>query len=499
MPDLGARPRYQTLGVGIRASLGASRGRIVRALVTESVLIASIGGLLGIAATLALRGIIVHNAGASIRFFDLSIDPVILVKSALITLVAGLLSGIGPALLETRRLHGNPMRAISSSDRVRQRWRHALVVMEITVTVALLVVTTAMIDGYRRNFASDVGYRRQPLVMMRVENSGGVPIARILDALTETPGVASAAASTTVPYLASGTTERVSADRAGSVASRAERGAIGAGFFDTLGVSLRAGRSFTGQDSAATRTTIVNETLARQLYGDRNSIGQLAWIGDTAYEIVGVVADYKNTAFQNRDRNAKMYLPLASGRTDETRMDFLLRATGDPAAIARGLRRQIRDAAAGNVVVRAFTCDQIIVVSGQEMLTGTAPLFPLIATGMLLTAAGIYGVLAFAITRRSKELAVRVAIGASGRDVVRLVTAHSLRLIAAGVFCGVGATFALTRVVRASGGGGSVYDPAWPAFAIPGDHPRDRRARDVDSVAARVEDQPGGAAAHDVV
>ncbi len=101
------------------------------------------------------------------------------------------------------------------------------------------------------------------------------------------------------------------------------------------------------------------------------------------------------------------------------------------------------------------------------MLTGTAPLVPLIATGMLLTAAGIYGVLAFAITRRSKELAVRVAIGASGRDVVRLVTAHSLRLIALGTFLGAGATFALTRVVHAAGGGGSMFDPRWPAFVVP--------------------------------
>src|SRR5438093_8121254 len=213
----------------IRASLGASRGRIVRALVTESLLIAGIGGLLGISTTVALLGVIVHNAGESVRFFDLSIDPAILIDSVIITLVTGVVSGIGPTLLETRRLHGNPMRTMSSSDRVRQRWRHALVVMEIAVTVALLVVTATLLDGYRRSFTADVGYRM----------------------------------------------------------------------------------------------------------------------------------------------------------------------------------------------------------------------------------------------RRSKELAVRVAIGATGRDLVRLVTAHSLRLVALGTFCGVGATFALTRVARAAGGSGNVFDPDWPAFAVP--------------------------------
>ena len=259
--------------IAIRASLGASRGRIVRALVTESVLIAAVGGLLGIAATLAIRGLIVRNAGASVRFFDLSIDPAILIASAVITLLTGLVSGVGPALLETRRLHGNPMRTMASSDRVRQRWRHALVVIEIAVTVALLVVTATMIDGYRRNFTNDLGYRTQPLLMARIENSGGVPIARILDALKQMPGVAAAEASTTVPYLGSGPLQPVSADAAGSQAIRAERASIGSAFFATLDVPLRAGRGFNDTDSAATRTAMVNETLARRLFAGRDPIG----------------------------------------------------------------------------------------------------------------------------------------------------------------------------------------------------------------------------------
>jgi predicted permease len=453
--------------IAIRASLGASRGRIVRALVTESVLIAVIGGLLGIGATMALLRLIARNAGADVGFFDLSMDPVILIETALITLATGLVSGIGPALLETRRLHGNPMRAISSPDRVRQRWRHALVVMEITVTVALLVVTATLLDGYRRNFTNDVGYRTQPLVMMRVENSGGVPALRVLEALKQTPGIASAAASTTVPFMAAGPLQRVSSEAAESTAVRAERGSIDAVFFETLGVPMRAGRGFTTEDSAATRTAIVNETLARRLYAESSPIGQPLWIDDVSYEVVGVVADYKNTTFQARERDPKLYLPLAVARGDAKRMEFLIRASDDPAEVVRGLRRRIRDAAAGNVVANAFTFTQIVAISGQEMLTGTAPLVPLIATGMLLTAAGVYGVLAFAITRRSKELAVRVAIGATGRDVVRLVSAHSLRLIALGTFLGVGATFALTRIARAAGGAGSVFDPGWSAFAVP--------------------------------
>ena len=101
------------------------------------------------------------------------------------------------------------------------------------------------------------------------------------------------------------------------------------------------------------------------------------------------------------------------------------------------------------------------------MLIGTAPLFPLIVIGMLLTTAGIYGVLAFAIARRSRELAVRIAIGATGRDLVRLVGAHTLRLVGVGATAGIAVAFGLARVVRTSGGAGSIWDPGVQAFVIP--------------------------------
>ena len=145
------------------------------------------------------------------------------------------------------------------------------------------------------------------------------------------------------------------------------------------------------------------------------------------------------------------------------------------AALVRTLRRELRDAAAGNVVTSVVTVDEIITVMGQEILAGIAPLTPLISIGVLLTAAGIYGVLAFAVARRGRELAVRVAMGADRRDLVRLVTMHTLRLVGAGVFFGLGVTFALSRVLRAGGGAGSVFDPAPIAFIDP--RRADRRAR----------------------
>lgn len=115
----------------------------------------------------------------------------------------------------------------------------------------------------------------------------------------------------------------------------------------------------------------------------------------------------------------------------------------------------------------AYPIDWILEVMSQEILFGSAPLVPLIAIAMLLTTAGIYGVLAFAITRRSREFAVRMAVGATAPDLIRLVTSHALRLVATGSTAGIAATYALARVVRAGGGAGSVFDPETAAFVVP--------------------------------
>jgi ABC-type antimicrobial peptide transport system permease subunit len=158
---------------------------------------------------------------------------------------------------------------------------------------------------------------------------------------------------------------------------------------------------------------------------------------------------------------------MAIGHRAARQLQFIIRAQGDPAPLVATVRREVAGAAAGTVAANVYTFDQIITIIGQEMLVGTAPLFPLIAVGTMLTAAGIYGVLAFAIARRSRELAVRIAIGATGRDVVALVTTHSLRLVAIGTALGIATTFALSRVVRASGGAGSIFDPSMTVFFVP--------------------------------
>lgn len=455
--------------IAIRASLGASRGRIVRALLTESVLLAAAGGLLGVAATFALRGILIHRIGAVPPVFDLSIEPWLFVESALMTLAAGIIAGLMPALYETRRLHTNPLNSLASSDRVRQRWRHALVVVEITVTIALLVELGGMINGYQRTLDADMGFNRRPLLSASIENTHGIHLGETLEVVRRLPGVAAAAAATSVPFMGAATTQRLHTDDSAAAADiAAERIGATPALFATLGVPLVGGRDFAPGDSTANRAAIVNEALAKALFGGGNAVGgRIRLENGDRLDIVGVAGDYANNQFQPPHLSPKFFVPLALDASDVKQIRLLLRAGAEPAPLVQTLRQEIRRSLAGTVVAGAFTYDEITIVGAKELLVGTAPLVPLIAIGMLLTTAGIYGVLAFAITRRSRELAVRVAIGATARDLVRLVTAHSLRLVVLGTTLGVGLTFALSRIVRASGGAGGVYDPDWPSFVVP--------------------------------
>ena len=453
--------------IAVRSALGASRGRLLRGLLVESLLLALCAGVLGIGGTYVLRAIMLRGVVELRTFVDLSIHSGVLIKTISITLLAGILAGIGPALLETRRLHVDPLRGIATSDRVRQRWSHALVVLEITVTLALLVVTSSMVGGYQRSLRGNIGFDLNPLMSASVQSSGRIPITELLAAIARVPGVESVAAATSIPLNVGGRRQTVSTVATGANAIQAEQISIDPDFLSTLRVPMRAGRALTRLDTPETRSVLVSESLARQMFGASSPIGRQVWTDKVAYDIVGVVADYMSSPVESRLMIPKIFLPMPNEPRDTNSMRFLIRAAGDPAPLVEPVRRALRNTAAGINVTQAFTLRQMMTVQGQEYLAGTAPLFPLIVIGMMLTASGLYGVLAFAVSRRSRELAIRAAIGAHRGNQIRIVMAQSLRLVFIGAACGVGLTFGLSRVVRSVGGEGTLYDPPWLAFVIP--------------------------------
>jgi predicted permease len=445
----------------VRAALGASRWRAVRALLAESIVLAAIAGVLGVGATFVLRAILVGRT--SPEFMNLAIDPSIFWQAALITILTGVAAGLGPALFETRRLQLDPLRGLATSDRVRQRWSHALVVVEITVTLALLVVTTSMIDAYQRGRDADFGFDPDAFVVGTV-NGISVPAGDVVETLRSIPGVQAAAAATGAPFAGRGPIQPLAADAAGTNAVRAERLDVSTGFFETLGLRVHAGRTFTAADEGTRGVAVLNQAAAAQLLGGAG-VGRQVWVNGRPHDVVGIVADYASTPVEQRLPMPKVFLLLPASSRVETFLRFVVRGAG-PAALVQPVRRTLKGASPNDVIATG-TFRQVLDVQGQEMLLGTAPFLPLIVIGLLLTSSGVYGVLAFAIARRSRELAVRVAIGAAPRDQVRLVIARSARLVGAGLVFGVGVTFGLSRVVRAAGGAGSLYDPPWHAFVIP--------------------------------
>jgi ABC-type antimicrobial peptide transport system permease subunit len=359
------------------------------------------------------------------------------------------------------------LRSSANADRVRQRWRQALVIVEITLTVALLVQAATLIDGFQRSRTATLGYDTRPLATFRVHDAGGVPTARLLEAVGSLPGVSAVGASSTVVYATIGPQVRVATSDAGGATIAAEGSRASPGFFDSLGVRLLAGRTFTPNENESTRTAIVTESLARRLLLGRTATGMRIWIDAVPYEVVGVVADYSTNPLSAGPPEPKVFLPLPEIARPRSRLNLLVRAEGDPAPLIELVRKELRDMLPGVVLAESFTVDQIREIMSQEVLLGSAPLLPLILIGILLTTAGIYGVLAFAISRRSRELAVRLALGATPGDLTRLVAVQALRLVFAGATLGAAATFVVGRLIRASGGAGSVFDTAAHVYLAP--------------------------------
>ena len=450
--------------MAIRSSLGAARGRVVQLLLTESVLLAICGGVLGVCTTFALRGLFVRNMRGA-PSFDLSIDPLILMQSAAVTFAAGILAGIAPALYETRRLQANPLRLIATSDRARQRWRHTLVVLEISVTVALMVVAAGQIDASRRMLSSDLGFPTAPLMTARLENPGGVDVARALEVIRAMPGVESAGAGTAFPMAVGAPTDRVSAGD-GSTVVAAERLAITPAYFTTLDVPMRAGRTFTAADAQGpARVAIINETLARQLWGDRNVLGDRITAGGNTYEIVGIAAGYASAPM--RGPVPRYYLPFAF-EPAPARLQVFIRATQDPRPLLTRIRQEVRHLGPAYSVPAAYRARRRHRSGGQGDAGVQRRDEPLARDRRLPDCDRDLR------RARIRHHAAGEGAGAANcarrqrSEVVRVVIVQSLGLLTTGSALGVAVTFGLSRMVGAAGGDGSSFGtPGWEAFAIP--------------------------------
>jgi predicted permease len=474
--------------VATRLALGSSRGRIVRQSLLEALLLSFSGGLFGLGLAFAATRLLIAFVaqGTANTPLDARPDSTVLWFTFGISLLAGLLFGLAPALLGSRSsaiptLNANARTAAGSGGRVTRWWPKALVTAQIIFCLLLLVAAGLFLGTLRNLEDQDFGFQRTHLLVAQFapEIAGYKPEQvpalnqRVLDRLSSIPGVRSAALSEAPPisfgswrsnFSASGYTPAPKEDMS-SVLNR-----VSGQYFETAGISILAGRPITPADTLTTmKVAVINETVARKFFPNGDAIGHTVKIGiDTVegpWQIVGIARDTK--AGNPRENPERMiYLPLAqiAGKHNEgIEEDFadtiLLRTDGDPTQTINELRGAIASLDPNLPILHVRTMQEHLemFMSQETLVSRVTTIFALLA--VLLAAIGLYGVMSFNVARRSSEIGIRIALGASGSGVQWMVLRESLAMLAAGLVVGLPIALSLARLVRAQLYQVSPFDP----------------------------------------
>jgi putative ABC transport system permease protein len=466
--------------ISIRAALGASRGRIIRQFLTENLLLALAGGIAGL--LLSIWGIDLLRAfgPANVpRLQEVRVDRVVLAWTALVSLGSGILFGIAPAWHGTRMNLNNSLKEGGRSGGEgfgARRLRSLLVVSEIALAMMLLIGAGLLIRSFVRLQQVHPGFQPEHIVTMqlavsRVKYPERPLVAdfyqRLLQRVNALPGVRAAALTLSLPPNGLQVSDSFLTDTIEPVDdSKAPVGPILAttpGYFRTMGVPILQGRDFTDHDKAgAAPVVIINETLARKFFANKNPIGARFKEGgtnrpDNAWmEIVGVVGDVKYEGLEVATAPT-FYLPFAQA---PFRQMSLVVSTALPAAsVVSSIRAEIRALDPEVPVAKIHTAQQLVSQSIAQPRFRTFLIGVFSAVAMLLAGIGIYGVVAYSVSQRTREIGIRMALGAQRRDVLQLVVRQGMILTLIGVVLGVMGALALTRLTATLLFGVGATDP----------------------------------------
>jgi predicted permease len=445
----------------VRASLGATRARLARQLLTESTLVGLLGTGAGVlVASWSVAAIRAFGAGRIPRIEGIDVNAAVLSFACVAGLVSCLAFGLAPALQAARV----DLRAIDDGARntIRnRRLQNGLVVAEVAVALTLVVGAGLLANTFVRLLRVDSGFDANGLVAVPLELSGeryrddGVMrfYADLVERVRAVPGVTTAAATSTDPFRQFGYGNNVTPeDRAAEAPSsglvQAGWRSVTPGFFAAARVPLIRGRDFSAADRPGSeRVVIVSQSLARQLWPDRDAVGKRVFWGGTTGRprtVVGVSGDLQDVHLGAAPQ-PMLFVPHA--QVDLPAMTLLVRTPGDAASVAPALRAIVRelDPRMPNAEVHDVTASRADAAGGQRFNLGLLGAFAAIALTLAVT--GVYAMLSFAASARRRELAIRLALGANGSNIVRMLVGGGLALTVAGVAAGLALAAAATRLM----------------------------------------------------
>ncbi|MCM2257113.1 MAG: ABC transporter permease [Vicinamibacteria bacterium] len=460
-----ARALAREREIAVRRALGASAPQIVTQLLVESLVLALLGGALGVAAATLLTQALLAVVPAEVRaLFAIDVDPRALAFALALSIASALLFGLVPALQLARRDLEPALRegARGGISRRRRRATQAVVAIEVAVSLALLVGAGLLLRSYGRLSEVDPGFRAEGVVSAAVHLGAGYeqpePQARFFAQLVERigaePGVARAAAISWRPLGTGSATSFVALDRPAPAPGQlptADVRMVTPGLFATLGIPLQQGRDFTAGDGfERSPVVIVNEHLAREMWPGRSPLGQrirMEWGRRLDAEVIGVVGDVRLAALDRAPR-ATLYWPIS--QVPNSFMTVVARASsGPPEALLAGIRRALAGLDPALPLARPERLDQAVADALQRPRFTFALLAAFAASALGLAGLGLFGLLAYTVTQRQAELGVRLALGARPADLFRLVVSEGLTLSAAGLGLGLALAWGLSRLLEA--------------------------------------------------
>ncbi len=475
-----ARGSTRQKEIAIRTALGARRGRIVRQLLTESVLLALAGGIVG--TLLALWGLdllLTVGTDSIPRAKEIKLDTTVLVFTLLVSFVTGLIFGIIPALQASKPNLNESLKEGSrgaSASFFRNRVRSLFVIAEVAICLVLLIGAGLMIKSFARLLNVSTGFNPENVLTFNIALSNSkyntseqvtAFYQQTLERISALPGAQSAAAIAALP-LAGGFGSRYFGiegrpPQPPGQGFNANLNVSSPGYFQTMNIPLVAGRDFDERDvMKSPPVAVINQEMARRYWPDEDPIGKRLAVGNDAWRmIVGVVGDVKQSTLDAETRPEMFWPYYQMGLTFAT---IAVRTSGEPEMLTASLRSEMQSIDKDLPLYNIKTMDKVVSESVSSRRLNVLLLGTFGGLALVLAAVGLYGVMSYSVTQRTREIGIRMALGANRSDVLRLVIGQGLILTLIGVAVGLGAAVGLTRLMSSLLYGVSATDSITFAF-----------------------------------